>query len=382
MFHFGESIQEVLQREGLSRRDFLKFCGLMAGALALPKSAADQIARALESPKRLPVVWLELQDCAGCSEAFLRSTSPTAAELVLDVLSVDYHETIMAASGFQAEKSKDDALAAGGYILVVEGSISVSGSGEYCCIAGKSSKAILEEAAENAVAIIAVGNCATFGGIPAANPNPTGAVGVWDIIKNKPVLNIAGCPMNPTNLTATVVHYLTFGALPEMDQFNRPLFAFGRRIHDNCERRGHFDAGEFVMEWGDEGHRAGWCLYKMGCKGPASYHNCPSIRYNGGTSWPIAAGHPCIGCSEPGFWNWEVYKPVYLNELTPPITFPTVENPERQISPAAIAISGTAIGAITGAAGAFAYNSITRRSKGIGPDVDDSEPEETSTEQQ
>lgn len=371
MLHFGESVQELLAREGISRRDFLKFCSLMAGALALPHKESMAIARALESPKRLPVVWLELQDCAGCSEAFLRSSSPTATELVLDILSVDYHETIMAPSGFQAEKSKDDAIEAGGYVLIVEGSISTAGVGEYCTIAGKSSRTILEEAAHNAVAIIAVGNCATFGGIPAANPNPTGAVGVWNIIKDKPVVNIPGCPMNPSNLTATVVHFLTYGSLPEMDDKNRPLFAFGRRIHDNCERRGHFDAGEFVMEWGDEGHRNGWCLYKMGCKGPTTYHNCPTIRFNDGVSWPIGSGHPCIGCSEPGFWNWEVYEPVTLNSVTPPTTYPTVEKTDREISPASIAISGTAVGAIAGAAGAFAYSSLTKRSSHTEPEVEE-----------
>ena len=378
MLRLGESVQEFLAREGMSRRDFLKFCSVMAGALALPHKEAFAIAKALESPKRLPVVWLELQDCAGCSEAFLRSSSPTAAELVLDVLSVDYHETIMAPSGFQAEKSKEDAIAAGGYVLVVEGSISTAGVGEYCCVAGKSSRYILEEAAKNAVAVIAVGNCATFGGVPAANPNPTGAVGVWNIIKDKPVVNIPGCPMNPANLTATVVHFLTYGSLPALDQLNRPLFAFGRRIHDNCERRGHFDAGEFVMEWGDDGHRAGWCLYKMGCKGPTSYHNCPPIRFNDGVNWPIGAGHPCIGCSEPGFWNWEVYQPVTLNEVTPPTTYPSVEKPEREISPASIAISGTAVGAIAGAAGAFAYSALTKRSSHTKPEVEEIESEESA----
>ncbi|MBE0686133.1 MAG: hydrogenase small subunit [Anaerolineaceae bacterium] len=377
MLRLGESVQEFLAREGMSRRDFLKFCSVMASALALPHKEAFAIAKALESPKRLPVVWLELQDCAGCSEAFLRSSSPTAAELVLDVLSVDYHETIMAPSGFQAEKSKEDAIAAGGYVLVVEGSISNSGVGEYCCIAGKSSRFILEEAAKNAVAVIAVGNCATFGGIPAANPNPTGAVGVWNIVKDKPVVNIPGCPMNPANLTATVVHFLTYGSLPALDQLNRPLFAFGRRIHDNCERRGHFDAGEFVMEWGDDGHRAGWCLYKMGCKGPATFHNCPTIRFNDGVNWPIGAGHPCIGCSEPGFWNWEVYQPVTLNEVTPPTTYPSVEKPEREISPASIAISGTAVGAIAGAAGAFAYSALTQRSTHTKPVVEVIESEDS-----
>jgi hydrogenase small subunit len=105
------------------------------------------------------------------------------------------------------------------------------------------------------------------------------------------------------NITATAVHFLTFGALPATDQEGRPLFAYGARIHDNCERRAHFDAGQFVQEWGDEAHRKGWCLYKMGCKGPATFHNCPVVRWNEGTSWPVGAGHGCIGCSERHFWD-------------------------------------------------------------------------------
>lgn len=305
-----ESIVQSLVKHKVSRRDFLKFCGVMAATLAMPKTVAAQIEKALVAARRTPVVWLELQDCAGCSEAFLRASHPTAAEVILDVLSVDYHETIMAASGHQAEEAKAATIKAGGYLLVVEGSISTFGDGEYCCIGGRSSVDILKEAAQNAIAVVAVGNCATFGGIPKAKPNPTRAVGVMDIIKDKPVLNIPGCPMNPVNLTATVVHFLTFGALPEMDKLHRPLFAFGQLIHNNCERRGHFDRGEFVRAWGDGGHRLGWCLYQMGCKGPMTYQNCPIVRYNDGTNWPIGAGHPCIGCAEPDFWDMPTYEPI------------------------------------------------------------------------
>jgi len=345
----------------LSRRDFLAFCSLMAGALALPKSSEELISKALASKARVPVVWLELQDCAGCSEAFLRSSAPTAAEVVLDILSVDYHETIMAASGKRAEEAKEATIAAGGYLLVVEGSISLDEDNGYCCIGGKSSVQLLEEAAKNAIAIVAVGNCACFGGLPKANPNPTNAVGVMDLIKDKPVLNIPGCPMNPVNLTATVVHFLTFGALPEMDAPHRPMFAFGHLIHDNCERRGHFTAGEFVREWGDEGHRLGYCLYKMGCKGPMTYHNCPSVRFNEGTNWPIGAGHPCIGCSEPGFWDLETYTPIELAKFTPPEQYPGIVPPEREITPLGAAITGGTLGVVVGAAGAFAYDMMTRQ---------------------
>ncbi len=369
-----ESIVVSLMKRKVSRRDFLKFCGVMAAALAMPKSAAAQIERALASPKRTPVIWLELQDCAGCSEAFLRASHPTAVDVILDVLSVDYHETIMAAAGRQAEEAKHATIEAGGYLLVVEGSIPMAGEGEYCCIGGRSSLDILTEAARNAVAIVAVGNCATFGGLPKAKPNPTNAVGVMDIITDKPVLNLPGCPINPVNLTATVVHYRTSNELPAMDELHRPLFAFGQLIHNNCERRGHFDRGEFVRAWGDAGHREGWCLYQMGCKGPISSHNCPIVRYNDGTNWPIGAGHPCIGCSEPDFWDMSTYEPIQLDTFTPPVTYPSIDSAERAIDPSGAAITGGAVGAVVGASLAFGYMVMTNRTRHIEPSISEEEP--------
>ncbi|MGQ9710841.1 MAG: hydrogenase small subunit [Anaerolineae bacterium] len=303
---FNEEPQDLLsalERRGVSRREFLKFCTLMAGVLAFPVDKASRIASALQNAPRTPIVWLEFQDCAGCTESFLRASRPTVAEIVLDVLSVNYHETIMAAAGKQAEAARASTVDAGGHIVVVEGSIPLKDGGAYCCIGGRAAVDILQEAARKAMAVIAVGSCAAFGGIPAANPNPTGAVAVDQVVQHIPVVNLPGCPLNVVNLTATVVHFLTFGSLPALDSLRRPLFAYGKRIHDNCERRAHFDAGQFVERWGDEGHRNGWCLYKMGCKGPETYHNCPTVRWNDGTNWPIGSGHGCVGCSEPNFWD-------------------------------------------------------------------------------
>lgn len=358
------SVKEAAHRRGITRGDFLKFCTVMAGTLALSHGASTQIAKALEAPKRTPVIWLEFQDCAGCTESFLRASRPSAAEIVLDILSVDYHETIMAASGHRAEAAKAQTIQAGGYLLVVEGSIPTAENGIYCCIGGRTAVDILEEAASNALAVVAVGSCATFGGIPKANPNPTGAVSVMELVTDKPVLNLAGCPYNTVNLTATVVHFLTFNELPEMDELHRPLFAHGARIHDNCERRGHFDAGEFVMEWGDEGHRNGWCLYKMGCKGPVTFHNCPAVRYNDGASWPIGSGHGCIGCSEPDFWEMGAYNVIELQRFTPPSTFAPVTPEAQQIAPASAAIIGGLAGVAVGAAGALAYNALSKPDEG------------------
>jgi hydrogenase small subunit len=322
----AEGLAAAIAQRGVSRRDFLKFCAVMAGALALPAEFVPQIARALETTKRPPVVWLEMQDCAGCTESLLRASQPTVAQLVLDVLSLNYHETIMTPSGHAAEKSLRDTVAEGGYLTVVEGAIPTGENSIYCCISGRTAEYILQEVANNSAAVITVGACAFYGGWPATTPNPTGAKGVQDIITSVPVINLPGCPVNVDNLTATVVHYLTFKSLPEVDSLNRPLFAYGRRIHDNCERRGHFDAGEFVQAWGDEGHRKGWCLYQMGCKGPIAFHNCPTIRWNESTSWPVGAGHGCIACASPHFWEEAAYTPTPIFNLTPPSTYPEAAN--------------------------------------------------------
>lgn len=292
-------------RRGITRRGFLQFCTAMAATLGLPASLTGRIAEALVSTQRPVLVWLHFQDCTGDSESLLRASDPSATDIILDILSVDYHETLMAPAGHQAEKSLHDTIEAnrGKYLAVVEGSIPTKDGGVYCTVAGRTALEITREVCGSALATIALGNCAAFGGWPAAQPNPTGAVGVQEVIPGITVVNLPGCPMNGVNLAATVVHFLTFGSLPATDQLARPLFAYGKRIHDNCERRGHFDAGEFVEAWGDEGHRRGWCLYLMGCKGPETSMNCPTVRWNDGTNWPIGAGHGCVGCAEPHFWD-------------------------------------------------------------------------------
>jgi hydrogenase small subunit len=295
-----------LEHRGVSRREFMGFCTTMAAALALPDSAAAQIARAVARTEKPVLLWLEFQDCAGNTESFLRATRPTAAEVVLDVLSVDYHETIMAAAGIQSRELRDKTVKEkpGGYIAVVEGSIPTGAGGAYCTIGGESALDIARNVCGNAAATIAIGTCAAFGGLPAAAPNPTGALGVSDAVPGaKNLINLSACPANVENLTALLVYYLTFKRWPPLDRYRRPLFAYGKSIHDNCERRAHYDAGQYVEAWGDDGHRTGYCLYKMGCKGPVTFQNCPNVRWNGGANWPIGCGHPCIGCAEANFWD-------------------------------------------------------------------------------
>jgi len=306
-----QSVKEGLEKRGVSRRDFIKFCTTITATLALPQSFIPQIVEALEKKMKPYVVWLEFQDCAGDSESILRATKPTIAEIVLDVISLEYHETIMSGAGKNAEKALQDVVKnqKGKYIAIVEGAIPMKDGGIYCTIGGRTALDIAKEVCSNAAMTLAVGSCASWGGIASASPNPTGAVGVGKAVPGITYVNLPGCPMNVENVTATIVHYLTFGALPAIDSEHRPLFAHGKRIHDNCERRPHFDAGQFVRQWGDEGHRRGWCLYEMGCKGPEAYFNCPSIRWNQGTSWPVQAGHPCFACASTD--NWDKFGPIY-----------------------------------------------------------------------
>ncbi|MES2390388.1 MAG: hydrogenase small subunit [Acidobacteriota bacterium] len=295
-----------LKARGISRRKFLKFCGLMSTTLALPPRYAHAIATALDKPKRPTLVWLEFQDCAGNSESMLRSGDPDVAQFVLEMLSWEYHEIIMAGSGHHAEAALQRVVkeCKGEYICIVEGAIPLADGGIYCTIGGRTAVDIAQEVCRNAAVNIAVGACAWDGGLVAASPNPTGAVGLQEAVPGLTnVINLGGCPHNPVNTAAVLTHYLTFKELPAVDQFNRPLFIYGNLIHDQCERRAHYDAGRYVEEWGDEGARKGYCLYKMGCKGPETHYNCPAVRWNGGTSWPIKAGHGCIGCASPRFWD-------------------------------------------------------------------------------
>ncbi len=300
-----DGVWAALERRNISRRSFLRFCSVMAGVLALPASYAPRIAQALEQTRRPALIWRQFQDCAGNSESAIRAAHPTFADIVLELLSWNYHELLMVPSGQAAEKSSHDTVLQekGQYLAVIEGSIPLADNGVYCTIGGRSATDIAREVCTNAYGVIAVGTCASFGGIPAAAGGSTGAVGVGQAFPGLRLVNLSACPMNGANLAATIVHYLTFKELPATDDLGRPLFAHGERIHDHCPRRAHYDAGEFVQEWGDEGHRQGWCLYKMGCKGPATEYNCPVIQWNDATNWPIGVGHGCVGCAQPGFWD-------------------------------------------------------------------------------
>ncbi|MBD3289870.1 hydrogenase small subunit [candidate division KSB1 bacterium] len=255
-------------------------------------------AMAASSSDKPPVIWLEGQDCAGCTTSFASTLNPPAASIILDTISLRYHETIMAASGHKSEQALHHTVKEGGYVLLVEGSIPLA-DGRFCMIAGRPFEEIVLECAKNAAAIIAVGACATYGGVPAAGP--TGSVGVREVVKNKPIINISTCPVHPDHLVGTIVYYLTTGKVPPLDKEGRPLMYFGESIHDNCRRHAYFEEGKLLQDWNDP-EQKNWCLIDKGCKGPVTYADCSVRRWNDGLNFCIDCGAGCRGCAEPIFY--------------------------------------------------------------------------------
>jgi len=302
---------EELQARGHSRRDFMKFCTMMAAYLGLQSSGVAQVTDALKTKPRIPVIWLHFQECTCCSESFIRSSHPIVADIILDKLSLDYTETLMAAAGHQAEEAMHKTMTEhyGEYVLCVEGSVPTGADGVYCMIGGKSSMDILQEAAAGAKAIICWGSCASNGCVQSAKPNPTKATPIHKIIKGKPIIKVPGCPPIGEVMAGVLVHILTFDTLPALDGIGRPKAFYSKRVHDSCYRRPYYDAGMFVETFDDENAKRGYCLYKVGCKGPSTYNACGIIKWNNGTSYPIQSGHGCFGCSEESFWdNGPIYE--------------------------------------------------------------------------
>lgn len=300
-----QTIYEHMIERGVTRRDFLQFCAWMGACIGLQQSGIAQMAQALETKRRIPVVWLHFQECTCCSESFLRSSHPIVADILLDKVSLDYTETLLAASGHQAEQCLRDTITKykGEYLLCIEGSVPLAEDGVYCCIGGRTARQIAEEVAADAKAVIAWGNCACSGCVQAAKPNPTAATPIHKILGGKTVVNVQGCPPIAEVMAGVLVHLLTFDRLPQLDAHGRPKAFYSRRVHDTCYRRPNYDAGLFVETFDDENARKGYCLYKVGCRGPSTYNSCGTIRWNGGVSFPIQSGHPCIGCSEANFWD-------------------------------------------------------------------------------
>jgi hydrogenase small subunit len=351
----NETFYDVMRRQGITRRSFLKFCSLTAAAMGLGPGFVPKIAHAMENKPRIPVLWLHGLECTCCSESFIRSAHPLAKDVVLSMISLDYDDTIMAAAGHQAEAIVDEIVEThkGKYILACEGNPPLNQDGMSCIIAGKPYLEQLQKAAKDAMAIISWGSCASWGCVQAARPNPTRATPIHKApgMGSAPIIKVPGCPPIAEVMTGVVTYILTFGRLPTLDRQGRPLMFYSQRIHDKCYRRPHFDAGQFVEAWDDESARKGYCLYKMGCKGPTTYNACSTIRWNGGLSFPIQAGHPCIGCSEDGFWD----KGGFYNRLTSIDQFGIEENADK--------VGGTAAAVVGVATAAHAAVSAIKRSQ-------------------
>lgn len=300
-----ETFYQAMRHQGVTRRSFLKFCSLTATSLGLSSAFVPRIAYALENKPRIPVIWLHGLECTCCTESFIRSAHPLAKDAILSMISLDYDDTIMAAAGHQAEAVLDDIIKnyKGNYIVAVEGNPPLNEDGMFCFPGGEPFVEKLRRVSADAKALIAWGSCASWGCVQAAKPNPTRATPVHQVITDKPVIKVPGCPPIPEVMAAVITYMVTFDRIPELDRQGRPKMFYGQRIHDKCYRRAHFDAGQFVESWDDEGARKGYCLYKMGCKGPTTYNACSTVRWNGGVSFPIQSGHGCIGCSEEGFWD-------------------------------------------------------------------------------
>ena len=324
------TFDDQLADHGVSRRDFLKFCGTVAAMLGLSELAVPQIAAAVEAAaasKLFPAVWLDGGLCTGCTESTAQSENPDVAQIVLDILSMNYMETIMYATGDSAEEALKQTIDAGTFIMVYEGAVMTGFEGNALRVAGKPGLEQIREVAPKAAAIIAVGSCAVDGGWVRAYPNPGGAMGIGEFLKQEgiktPVINLPTCPVNPVWLVAMVIDVLllggvddkgqvTQGLVDKLDEFGRPKLIYGQTIHDNCPRRGHFENGEFVYQFGSEEEAKGYCLYAMGCKGPQTYTNCPIVRWNNKTSWCVNSGSPCIGC---GGFNWVDENAPFLSRM-------------------------------------------------------------------
>lgn len=336
-----DSFIESLESRGLTRRAFLAFCGSIAAAIGIEGVTGIDVAEAIEENaligtnggrgegKLAPVVWMELGSCTGCTESFAQADDPDPATLILEYIALNYSETLSAAAGYSLEESREQTIKAfpGKYVLVVEGAVMTRWNGDALRIAGEATcapgESPLLDVCKNAAAVIAAGSCAVDGGFCAAEPNPGGACGIQKYMAdngvNTPVVNLPTCPCNPATLVAVIVQYLLLGTLPQLNEYNMPEVYYGETIHDNCQRRGHFENGEFVYEFGSEEEAKGYCLYAMGCKGPQTKANCGTIRWNRRVSWCVDAGAPCIGCAsgDPRVTqrNWIDFNAPFLNRM-------------------------------------------------------------------
>jgi len=367
---------------GIGRREFLRYSGMIAAMLGLSQGGALRVAHALEheSAKR-PLIWLDGQSCGGCTDSLLGSADPTAGRILTELISLRFSTALSGLSGAALLAEAGKARDTEGHILVVEGSISTASDGGFSVIGHDESevkaKDLVVELSEGAGAVIAVGTCASFGGIPAASGADTGATPVGDIIDTDRLINVSGCPPHPDWIVASIVHMLLYGTIPARDGDSRPTFIYEQRVHDLCERRAAFDDGRFVNSFSEVAEGEDRCMAELGCKGPIAHGDCPTRRFNSGTNWCVGANVPCTACTEHEFY--EAVDPLLFKiaDLTPPLGGAGV-SADRV---ATIAVGATAAGilghaAVTGTSRLIASRRKERSKLDIDMSTDESKDEE------
>jgi hydrogenase small subunit len=287
---------------GITRRDFLKYCSLSAAALGLSSMDLLDLKKALANPNGPKVLWLQGAACTGCSVSFLnlisKNSPASAADVLVNYINLVYHPNLSGLAGQAVAEVAAQTYAAGNYILIVEGGVPTAFNGATCWAWSDNGMDItfLEAAtqlASRAKAVVAVGTCASFGGIPAAPPNPTQVKGVAAATGAKAkTVNIAGCPPHPDWIAWAVVQ-LFLGKTIDVDDRGRPTALFSGTVHSQCPRK----EGSRAITYGVDGA----CLLYLGCQGPVTTANCPATKWNNQQNWCIDANARCLGCTEPGF---------------------------------------------------------------------------------
>jgi hydrogenase small subunit len=352
-----DTLWGLFQKKQISRRSFVKSCVTIAGVMGLAPSMIPEIIKAAETKILPPVIWLHAHECTGCDETIIRSQTPLASDLVLNMISLEYMDVLGAAAGANIEHHMENIIQQykGKYIVVIEGAIPLAEDGIHCMVGGKPILETFKHVAKDAAAIIEAGSCATWGGIQAARPNPTDSVAATDAVSagGVPVVKVPGCPPIPEVLTGTIMHYVLFGELPPLDGEGRPKQFFGNRIHDTCYRRPFFDSGMYAEKFDDAGAKAGWCLYKVGCRGPVAYNTCGNMRWWNGLSYPIQSGAPCAGCSQPDFWDTDMYTGSFYDRLPGIPVTDTIANADK----VGLALAGiTTVGVVAHGVGSYVYH--------------------------
>ena len=304
-----KTMLEAYMEKGFSRRSFLKGCVALTSLMGLSSNMVTKVVEAASKEPLPVVIWLHGHECTGCDEAFIRSGAPLTSDVILNQIALEYDHLLSAACGepFEEHLQSNITKYYGKYILAVEGAVSIKDNGIYCMSGGHPFVETFQKVAKGAAAIIAYGSCAVAGGIQSAKPNPTKSSGIAPYVSGKQIVNVPGCPPIPEVMTGVIMHLALFGYLPPLDNEGRPKQFYGNRVHDTCYRRPFFDAGMFAEDFDDKGAKAGWCLYKLGCRGPETYNACGNIRWYQGMSYPVQSGAPCIGCADAGFWDHDPF---------------------------------------------------------------------------